>query len=144
MSDSPPPGIELAPGISVAADALRLAYTRSSGPGGQNVNKVSSKAELWVAVGAIVGLSEGARARLRTAAGSRLTKSDEIHLAADGSRSQEANRQEVLQRLREMIVVARVEPKTRRKTKPSRGSRQRRLDAKKQRGELKALRGRPF
>jgi ribosome-associated protein len=146
MADLPPvnAGIELAPGVSVAADALRLQYARSSGPGGQNVNKVSSKAELWVAVEALVGLSDRARARLREQAGSRLTKADEIHLASDESRSQESNRQIVLDRLREMIVRARHEPKVRRKTKPSRAARQRRLEGKKRRSETKALRRKPL
>ncbi len=145
MSDEPSShGIELAPGVSVAPEALRLQYARSSGPGGQNVNKVSSKAELWVAVEAIVGLSERARGRLRQQAGSKLTKSDDIHLASDESRSQEANRQIVLDRLREMIIRARHEPNPRKKTRPSRAARQRRLDAKKRRGEIKALRRKPL
>lgn len=121
-----------------------MQYARSSGPGGQNVNKVSSKAELWVTVGAMVGLTERARERLRTAAGSRLTRNDEIHLASDESRSQESNRQEVFDRLREMIIRARVEPKVRKKTKPSRGARERRLQSKKRRSEIKSLRRKPI
>src|SRR5829696_2025434 len=79
-------------------------------------------------------------ARLRASAGSRLTKSDEIHLVAESERSQEGNRQEVMDRLRELIVQAKVEPKRRRKTKPSAGAKQRRLESKKRRGEIKAQR----
>src|SRR5215210_6083539 len=112
-------GIELAPGVTIARDALRLQYARSGGPGGQNVNKVNTKAEIWAPIGAIRGLREGAVARLRMSAGSRLTKSDEIHLVAESERSQEGNRQEVMDRLRELIVAAKVEPKRRKKTKPS-------------------------
>jgi ribosome-associated protein len=145
MSDSAAnAGMEIAPGVTVAADALRLQYARSSGPGGQNVNKVSSKAELWVAVEAIGGLTARAKARLREQAGSRLTKADEIHLASDESRSQEANREIVLQRLREMVIRARHEPKARKKTRPSRAARQRRLEAKRRRGETKSLRRKPL
>jgi ribosome-associated protein len=133
-------GIELAPAVTIPRDALRLQFARSGGPGGQNVNKVNTKAELWVLVGAIRGLRETALARLRTLAGSRLTKGDEIHIVSESERSQEGNRQEVMDRLRELIVQAKVEPKRRRKTKPSAGAKRRRLDSKKRRGEIKAQR----
>lgn len=129
---------QIAPGVSIAPDGLRFQYSRSAGPGGQNVNKINSKAELWVSVRAIVGLSERALARLRTLAGSRLTSHDEIHLRAETERSQQANREEVLDRLRELIIQARVEPKVRRKTRPSKASKQRRLESKRRRGEIKS------
>jgi ribosome-associated protein len=132
--------IELAPGVFVPPAALRLQFARSGGPGGQNVNKVNTKAELWVHVAAIVGLTHRAKARLRTLAGNRLTQADEIHLRAESERSHRANRQEVLDRLRLLIVQARVEPKVRRKTRPSKASKQRRLDAKHHRGEIKSTR----
>jgi ribosome-associated protein len=112
-------------------------FSRSSGPGGQNVNKVNSRCEIWVRVGDITGLSFGAQSRLRAMAGSRLTVGDEIHLDAHESRSQEGNRAEAIERLREMLVKAMVEPKRRRKTKPSYGAKQRRLASKKIRGEIK-------
>lgn len=131
---------QIAPNVTVAPGGLRLQYSRSGGPGGQNVNKINSKAELWVRVGAIVGLTDRALARLRTLAGSRLTGGDEIHLRSETERSQEANRQEVLDRLRELIVAARVEPKVRRKTRPSKGAKQRRIESKKRRGEIKSQR----
>ena len=133
-------GVEIAPGVTIARDALRLQYARSGGPGGQNVNKVNTKAEIWVPVTAVRGLRDTALRRLRAAAGSRLTKGDEIHLVSESERSQEGNRQDVMDRLREMIVQARVEPKRRRKTKPSAGAKRRRLDSKKRRGEIKAQR----
>jgi ribosome-associated protein len=132
--------IELAPGVSVPTDGMRLQFSRSGGPGGQNVNKVNSKAELWVVVGKIRGLSDRALQRLRALAGSRLTQQDEIHLRAESERSQESNRLEVFQRLREMIVQARFEPKARRKTKPSKAAKRRRLESKRHRGQIKSNR----
>jgi ribosome-associated protein len=132
--------LELAPGVFVPPAALRLQFARSGGPGGQNVNKVNTKAELWVHVESIVGLTHRAKSRLRAAAGHRLTQADEIHLRAESERSHQANRKEVLDRLRELIVQARVEPKVRRKTKPSKGAKQRRLDAKRHRGQIKSTR----
>ena len=132
--------IEVAPGILVAPGGLRMQFARSGGPGGQNVNKVNTKAELWVKIDALAGLNLRARARLRALAGSRLTQQDEIHLRAEAERSQEANREDVLDRLRQLIVQARVEPKVRRRTRPSRASKQRRLDAKRQRGQIKSHR----
>jgi ribosome-associated protein len=130
----------IAPGVSIAPDGIRIQFSRSGGPGGQNVNKVNSKAELWVRVGSIIGLTHRALARLRMLAGSRLTLGDEIHLRAETARSQEANREEVFDRLRQMVLEARVEPKIRRKTKPSKGAKRRRLESKKHRGEIKSNR----
>ncbi len=133
-------GIELAPGVRVDESRLRLQYARSSGPGGQNVNKVNTKTEIWVPVDALVGLSEAACGRLKALAGHRLTLGGEIHIAADNHRTQEANRNEVFDRLRELIVKALYEPKARRKRKISKGAKRRRVDAKKRRGEIKSNR----
>ena len=135
-----PAAITLAPGVTVPASALRLQYSRSGGPGGQNVNKVNTRVQLWVPLTAIVGLSESAVARLRTLAGSRLTLADDIHIAAETQRTQERNRQAVLDRLRELILTAVKEPRRRRKTKPSRGAKERRLKGKRLRGEIKSRR----
>lgn len=133
-------GIELAPGVFAPASALRIQFARSSGPGGQNVNKLSTKAELWIGLSAMRGLSAAAADRLRLLAGARLTKNDEIHLTGEESRSQAGNRLLVLDRLREMIIRAKVAPKPRKRTKPSKGSQQRRLATKRRRGEVKSLR----
>jgi ribosome-associated protein len=133
--------IHLAPRVWVPEAQVRFQFARSSGPGGQNVNKVNTKAELWVPLNAIVGLSDRARHRLRALAGRRLTTLEEIHIAADTERTQESNRQAVLERLTALVKEAIFEPKPRRKTKPSRASKQRRLDGKKRRGEIKARRG---
>lgn len=130
----------LAPGARVAIASVRIQSSRSGGPGGQSVNKLASAVEIWVPVVAIEGLDELAQARMRALAGSRLTKEDEVHLRAEDSRSQRDNRSIVLERLAELVRRALVRPKRRRKTKPSRAARERRLKAKKQRGELKDLR----
>ena len=119
---------------------MRWQYARSRGPGGQNVNKVNTKAELWAPVDAIVGLAPDALERLVKLAGRRLTSEGEIHIAADSSRTQEGNRMEALARLRELIVAAQFRPKARRKTKPSRGAKERRLQSKRRRSDLKARR----
>ena len=132
--------LRLAPGVRVPESAVRTQTSRSSGPGGQNVNKVSSAVEIWVPVSAVEGLDEFAQARLRDLAGSRLTKEDEVHLRAEDARSQRDNRETVLERFAELVRRAMVKPKRRKKTKPSRGSRERRIKAKKQRGETKQLR----
>lgn len=131
-------GTEVAPGVFAPTGTLRVQFARGGGPGGQNVNKLNTKAELWIAVAPLRGLRAGAKARLRDLAGARLTQADEIHLTAEAERSQEANRQAVFDRLREMIVRAKVEPKVRRKTKPTRASKRRRLEQKRRRGAIKA------
>ena len=135
-----PGGVEVAPGVHIAESSLRFQTARSGGPGGQNVNKLNTKVELWVPVGALQGLSAAAATRLRAAAGRRLTQADEIHLTSGASRSQETNRATVMQRLRELLIAATHEPKKRRKTKPSRAAKQRRLESKRKRGETKARR----
>ncbi len=136
----PPDAVEFVRGVRLAESSIRFRYARSSGPGGQNVNKVNTKAELWVPLDALYGLSERAMARLRQMAGKRLTIAGEIHIASDAERSQEANRAAVLQRLRDLLSQAVHEPKARRKTKPSKAAKRRRLDSKKRRGAVKANR----
>jgi ribosome-associated protein len=133
-------GQEIAPGVFADPNQLRLQYARSSGPGGQNVNKVNTKTELWVPLSGITGLTENARNRLIQLAGHRLTQAGEIHIAADNHRTQEANRAEAFDRLRELIVRAKHEPKRRRKVKISKAAKRRRVDAKKRRGETKSNR----
>ena len=134
-------GMELAPGVSAAPDALRMQFSRSSGPGGQNVNKLATKAELWLPLTAITGMSPAALERLQRLAGRRLTAAGEIHLVSESERGQEGNKAAILQRLRELIMQAKVEPKIRKKRKVSRAAKARRVDAKKRRGEIKKLRG---
>jgi ribosome-associated protein len=136
----PPDAVEIVPGVRASESAIRFRYARSSGPGGQNVNKLNTKAELWVPLDALFGLTPRALERLRQMAGKRLTTAGEIHIASDTERTQEANRGAVMERLRALLSQAVREPKTRRKTKPSRASKRRRIEAKRRRGEVKANR----
>jgi len=136
--------LEVGPGVFLSAAAMRFQFARSGGPGGQNVNKLNTKAELWVGPEDLRGMHPEAVGRLRNLAGRRLTKEGEIHIVAETARTQEGNRAAVLEKLRELIVAAMHRPKVRRKTKPSRGAKERRLDSKKRRGEIKAKRRSPF
>ena len=136
-------GIEIAPGLEVPDAELEFAPIRSPGPGGQNVNKVASALQLRFHAAASVLLDEHSRARFATLAGRRLTREGWLVLTAHRHRTQEGNRRDALARLAELILAARIRPKPRRATKPTRASRERRLEAKKQRTRLKRLRGRP-
>jgi len=133
-------GIELAPGVRTSAAGLRIQFSRSAGPGGQNVNKVNTKAEMWLVLDALIGLSPAARKRLLASAGRKVTQAGELHLSCETERTAEGNRHELLSRLREMLVQASVEPKRRRKTRPTRASKIRRLAAKRHRSNLKTNR----
>jgi ribosome-associated protein len=117
-----------------------MQFARGGGPGGQNVNKVNTKAELWLTLSGVQGMSHAALARLASLAGSQLTLAGEIHVSSTRHRTQERNRQDVLDKLREMIVRAQVEPKKRRKTRPTQASRRRRIEAKRRRGGIIAER----
>lgn len=135
-------GVEIAPGIRVPEVVLRFSFARSSGPGGQNVNKLSTKAILRVAL-ADLPLRPEPLERLKTLATFRLVGEaphQELLLSCEQHRSQEANKQHTLDELRRLIVEALKRPKTRRKTKPSRGAQMRRLESKKHRSEIKRLR----
>ncbi len=136
--------LEVGPGVFLSPAAMRFQFARSGGPGGQNVNKLNTKAELWFDPADLRGMHPEAVGRLRDLAGRRLTKLGEIHIVAETARTQEGNRAAVLEKLREMVVAALHRPKVRRKTKPSRGAKERRLETKKRRGQTKAHRRSPF
>lgn len=132
----------LAPGVTVPEAALRFAFVRASGPGGQNVNKRATKCQLRVSLDD-VQLGPGARARLVALAGAALTDAGEILIQDDTTRSANRNRDACVDRLRELVARSLVVPKKRRPTKPGRGAVQRRIDAKKQQGEKKQRRRPP-
>jgi ribosome-associated protein len=134
--------IELAPGLTIDEKDLTWRFVRASGPGGQNVNKVSSAVELRIDVARIVGLPPDARTRLTRLAGHRLNQDDILIIQAQRFRSQERNRADALERLSALLQQAMVRPKTRRATRPTKGSKERRLKGKTERGRTKSMRAR--
>lgn len=142
MDSQPTPdnALELAPGVWIAPGEVKFSFSRSSGPGGQAVNKLSTKAELRVEVRSIVGLSDSAQARLRRLAGRRLTQRDELLFQADTHRSQLENKRACIDRLRVLIVDALNPPKPRKARRISRAMIQKRLDAKRKRADKKSAR----
>jgi ribosome-associated protein len=130
--------------ISIDEQELEERFVRASGPGGQNVNKLSTAVQLRFDVRRSPSLPGDVRARLERLAGRRLTREGVLVIIAQRHRTQERNRQDALDRLVELIQAAAVAPIPRRKTKPTRGSRERRLETKKHRSSIKGLRqGKP-
>jgi ribosome-associated protein len=138
----PGSGIILAPGVRVKQSAIEISFVRSSGPGGQNVNKRSTKAQLRIALHE-VPLGERAMRRLRRLAGNSITTADELLIESDETRSQARNRRACMDRLRELVALSVIEPKQRRATKPTKGSVRRRLESKNKRAQTKRLRKPP-
>ena len=136
--------VEVGPGVFLPSWALRFQFARSGGPGGQNVNKLNTKAELWVRPENLRGMHPEAMERLRSLVGKRMTRVGEIHIVAETARTQERNRAAVMEKLRELIVAAVHRPKVRRKTKPSRAAREKRFQEKRKRSEVKARRKGPL
>lgn len=126
--------------LSIDDQFLQERFIRASGPGGQNVNKVATAVELRFDLAACAEIFGRVRIRLERLAGSRLTDEGVIVIRAERFRTQERNRADARERLAELIRKARVEPKRRIPTKPSRASKERRLKAKTQRSDVKRLR----
>ncbi len=137
------PMIELPGAGRVPESALSFTFVRSAGPGGQNVNKRATKAVLRVDV-AELGLADDQRARLVQFAGSLATDGGELVISAEETRSQERNREACLRKLGDLVRRARTRPKSRKKTRPSKGAVQRRIDEKKRRGQIKKQRRGPI
>jgi ribosome-associated protein len=134
--------IAIAPGLSIDPDELEFNFVRASGPGGQNVNKVSSAVQLRFDAAASPSLDDETRARLRAVAGRRMTAAGTVVIIAQRHRTQDANRRDALARLVEMLGKAAHRPKTRRPTRPSKTAKTKRRETKRQRGGVKRLRGR--
>jgi ribosome-associated protein len=124
------------------AQDLQFQFVRASGPGGQNVNKVATAAQLRFDLAGTRSLAPQVKARLRVLAGHRVTAEGALLIAARNQRTQEGNRREALERLMDLIARASIEPKKRRPTRPTAGSKRRRLEVKKERKHTKQLRGR--
>jgi ribosome-associated protein len=126
--------------ISVDESELEEQFIRSSGPGGQNVNKLASAVQLRFDVRGSPNLPDDVRSRLERLAGRRLTREGVLVITAQRHRTQERNRQDARDRLIDLIRRAAVAPIPRRATRPSAGARERRLQSKKRRGSIKGLR----
>ncbi len=138
MSDA----LVVRPGVVVPAEAMDVRAVRSSGPGGQNVNKVASKIELRVDLARVVGLDAGALDRLRAAVANALDAEGWLLVTSQRTRDQRQNLEDAREKVRTAIAKALVRPRTRRKTRPSRGAVERRIGQKKRRGQVKAERRR--
>jgi ribosome-associated protein len=126
--------------LSIDDNELEWDFVRSSGPGGQNVNKVATAVQLRFDVRRSPSLPAEVRERLIRLAGKRMTSDGVLVIQARRFRSQEGNRQDAWERLDELVKKALVRPRVRRASRPSRAAKQKRLDAKKKRGEVKKMR----
>ncbi len=134
--------IRITDSISIDESELHESFVRASGPGGQNVNKLSTAVQLRFDVRNSPSLPNDVAVRLMRIAGRRMTKDGELVLIAQNHRTQERNRAEALDRLIDLIRQAAVRPTPRRATKPTRASKLKRIEGKKRRSDIKSLRQR--
>ena len=131
--------IEITPSLQMDESELQIDFVRASGPGGQNVNKVATAAQLRFDVNAS-SLPEEAKARLIHLAGNRITGEGVLLIEAKRFRTQEQNREDAIERFAELVRRSLIKPKARKKTKATQASKEERLKEKKRRGEIKRLR----
>ena len=132
--------IEITPSFSIDEHELHFDFIRSAGPGGQNVNKVATAAQLRFDIANSPALASATKGRLIQLAGKRVNSDGVLLIEAKRFRTQEQNREDAIERFAELVRKALVPPKPRRKTKPSAASKTKRLNAKKIKGEIKKLR----
>jgi len=135
--------IQVTPSIAIDESEIEESFVRASGPGGQHVNKVSSAVQLKFDIRRSPSLPNDVALRMMKLAGSRLTQDGVVVIVAQAQRSQKRNREEALERLLELIREAAIRPLTRRPTKPTKASKERRLVSKDRRASIKAGRSRP-
>jgi ribosome-associated protein len=129
--------------VVVPGDAVEVRAVRASGPGGQNVNKVASKVELRVDLSRIQGLDDGSRGRLLRLVAGRLDRAGRLILTSQRTRDQHRNLEDARRKLQDWIALALIPEKERVPTRPSAGSRERRLEEKRRRSRRKSERGPP-
>ena len=134
--------VEIDQSLSLPDQDLTWSFVRASGPGGQNVNKVATAAQLRFDLAGTQALEPAVKQRLRALAGRRVTEDGALLIVARNQRTQEGNRREALERLADLVRQALVPPKLRKATRPTRASRERRLETKTQRRTTKQLRRR--
>ncbi len=132
--------LRITPTLTIDDSEIAFDFVTASGPGGQNVNKVASAAQLRFDASSCAALSQAMRERLSRLAGRRMTKDGMIVIQAQRFRSQEQNRRDALDRLVALLAAAAVTPKPRRKTRPTRAAREQRLSEKRRQSERKRTR----